>query len=162
MNPSTNAAAYAAWAEAEARLTANGRSFHYARRLLGKTHASRATRLYGFCRYLDDLADEAASVGTARANLAAASRAIVSGESADPVLSDGIRLMTECRITPRIALELIEGLVSDFDPVRIPNEAALVRYAYRVAGTVGVMMCGVLDVHRPEAYCNAIDLGIAM
>ena len=162
MNPATNAAARAAWAEADAKLTAKGRSFHWARHLLGKTHAARATRLYGFCRYLDDLADEAESVETARANLAAASRAIVSGESAAPVLSDGIRLMTECRIAPGIALELIGGLVSDLDPVRIPDEGALLRYAYRVAGTVGVMMCGVLDVHRPEAYSHAIDLGIAM
>lgn len=162
MNPATNAAAHAAWAEADARLRTKGRSFHWARHLLGKTHASRATRLYGFCRYLDDLADEAASIETARADLAAASRAIAAGESSDPVLSDGLRLMTECRIEPGIALELIEGLVSDLDPVRITDEAALLRYAYRVAGTVGVMMCGVLDVSRPEAYSHAIDLGIAM
>lgn len=162
MNPSGDTAARAAWAEADEKLTAKGRSFHWARHLLGKTHAARATRLYGFCRYLDDLADEAESVETARANLAAASRAIASGESTDPVLSDGIHLMTECRIAPLIALELIGGLLSDLDPVGIPDEAALLRYAYRVAGTVGVMMCGVLDVHRPEAYSHAIDLGIAM
>jgi phytoene synthase len=162
MNPATQTSAPAAWAEADAALASKGRSFHWARRLLGKTHAARATRLYGFCRHLDDLADEAASIESARANLAAASRAIPTGESADPVLADGIRLMRECRIAPDIALELIEGLVSDLDPVRIPDEAALLRYSYRVAGTVGVMMCGVLDVHSPAAYSHAIDLGIAM
>ena len=162
MKATTETPARAAWVEADARLAAKGRSFHWARHLLGKTQAARATRLYGFCRYLDDLADEAASIETARANLAAATRAIASGESADPVLSDGLRLMTECRIAPGLALELIDGLVSDLDPVRIPDEAALLRYAYRVAGTVGVMMCGVLDVHRPAAYSHAVDLGIAM
>ncbi len=151
-----------ALAAADASLAAKGRSFHWARRLLGKTHAARATRLYGFCRHLDDLADEAASIETARANLAAARQAIASGESSDPVLNDGLRLMTECRIAPGILLELIQGLVSDLDPVRIPDEAALLRYAYRVAGTVGVMMCGVLDVHSPAAYSHAVDLGIAM
>lgn len=162
MNLVTDTAARDAWVQADAKLAAKGRSFHWARQLLGKTHAARATRLYGFCRHLDDLADEAASIESARENLAAASRAIVSGVSADPVLSDGLRLMTECRIAPSIALELVEGLISDLDPVRIPDEASLLRYAYRVAGTVGVMMCGVLDVHRPEAYSHAIDLGIAM
>ena len=162
MNPAMETPARAAWVEADARLAAKGRTFHWARHFLGKIHAARATRLYGFCRHLDDLADEAPSPETARANLTAASRAIASGESADPVLRDGLRLMMECRIAPAIALELIEGLVSDLDPVRIPDEAALLRYAYRVAGTVGVMMCGVLDVHSPAAYSHAVDLGIAM
>ena len=162
MNHETDTTAHSAWVQADAELTAKGRSFHWARHLLGETHAARATRLYGFCRYLDDLADEAASTQSARENLAAASRAIVSGKSTDPVLSDGLRLMAECQIAPSIVLELIQGLVSDLDLVRIPDEAALLRYAYRVAGTVGVMMCGVLDVHRPEAYSHAIDLGIAM
>jgi phytoene synthase len=70
--------------------------------------------------------------------------------------------MLECRISPEIVLELIEGLLSDLDPVRTADEAALLRYSYRVAGTVGIMMCGVLDVHDPLAYPHAMDLGIAM
>ena len=36
------------------------------------------------------------------------------------------------------------------------------RYAYQVAGTVGLMMCGVFDTHAPQAAPHAIDLGIAM
>ncbi len=149
-------------AAANATLAAKGRSFHWARRLLGKTHAARATRLYGFCRHLDDLADEGASAQDSREMLDAASRAIVTGASADPVIRDGLSLMEECRILPEIALELIAGVRSDLDPVRVADEAALLRYCYRVAGTVGVMMCGVLDVHRAAAYAHAVDLGIAM
>lgn len=159
MKPATDAVALAA---AEIVLAEKGRSFHWARRLLGKSHASRATRLYGFCRYLDDIADETTSPETARARLSAASRDIAAGCSADPVIHDGIRLMSSCRIPPAIAQELIAGLVFDLDPVRIPDEAALLRYCYRAAGTVGVMMCGVLDVSEPAAYAHAIDLGIAM
>jgi len=159
MNPATDAGALAA---AEVVLAEKGRSFHWARRLLGKTHAARATRLYGFCRHLDDIADEATSAETARARLSAASRDIAAGVSADPVIRDGIRLMEACRIHPAIARELIAGLVSDLDPVRVPDEAALLRYCYRAAGTVGVMMCGVLDVSEPAAFAHAIDLGIAM
>lgn len=159
MNPATDAGALAA---AELVLAAKGRSFHWARRLLGKTQAARATRLYGFCRHLDDIADEATSAETARARLNAASRDIAAGVSADPVIRDGIRLMEACRIPPAIAQELIAGLVSDLDPVRVPDEAALLRYCYRAAGTVGVMMCGVLDVSEPAAFAHAIDLGIAM
>ena len=152
----------AALAAADVALAVKGRSFHWARRLLGKTHAARATRLYGFCRHLDDLADESTSVADAREKLDAASISIVTGVSADPVIRDGIRLMTECHISPEIALELIAGVRSDLNSVRIADEAELCRYCYRVAGTVGVMMCGVLDVRSPEAHAYAIDLGIAM
>jgi phytoene/squalene synthetase len=63
------AATHAPSAAAEATLARQGRSFHWARRLLGATHAARATRLYAFCRHLDDLVDEAASAEAARAAL---------------------------------------------------------------------------------------------
>jgi phytoene synthase len=149
-------------AKAEETLVSNGRSFYWARYCLGEPHASRATRLYALCRHLDDLADEASSRESARENLLSARSALRSGVTSDSVLRDGLDLMRECRISPEIILELIEGLLSDLDPVRIPDEAALLRYSYRVAGTVGVMMCGVLDVHDPVAYPHAIDLGIAM
>ncbi len=147
---------------AEETLAVNGRSFYWARHFLGEPHASRATRLYALCRHLDDLADESSSHESARHNLIGVRGAVRSGVTSDPVLRDGLDLMLECRISPEIVLELIEGLLSDLDPVRIADEAALLRYSYRVAGTVGIMMCGVLDVHDPLAYPHAMDLGIAM
>lgn len=162
MNATQLLPAEAARAAADAVLAQKGRSFHWARRLLGPAHAARATRLYGFCRHLDDMADEAASPESARAHLARAREEIASGHSADAVIADGIRLMEECRIDRAIALELIAGLASDLSAVRIADEAALLRYCYRVAGTVGLMMCGALDVHHPAAFAHAVDLGIGM
>lgn len=147
---------------ANAVLAAKGRSFHWARRWLGPAHAARATRLYGFCRYLDDLADEAESADEAREKLDEAARAISSGGSAAPVISDGINLFKECRISPWIPIELIAGVRSDLEPVRVTDEAELLRYCYRVAGTVGIMMCGALDVNSREAHAFAVDLGIGM
>ncbi len=151
-----------AFRSAEAILVEKGRSFHWARYLLGKKHAARATRLYGFCRYLDDLADEAASRESALAKLAAARRDISEGSSADPVIRDGLALMEECGIEKTLVLELITGATSDLEDVRVADEAELLRYCYRVAGTVGLMMCQVLDVDDPAAFPHAIDLGIAM
>ena len=46
--------------------------------------------------------------------------------------------------------------------MRIADERALRRYAYRVAGTVGLLMCHVLDCDDDAARPHAIDLGIAM
>lgn len=151
-----------AFVTAEALLIGRGKSFHWARCLLGKKHAARATRLYGFCRYLDDLADEAESKEGALAALDAARRDISAGSSDDPVIRDGLALMRECGIGETLVLELIKGATSDLETVRMLDEAELLRYCYRVAGTVGLMMCHVLDVEDPAAFPHAIDLGIAM
>jgi phytoene synthase len=42
------------------------------------------------------------------------------------------------------------------------DEGELLRYCYRVAGTVGIMMCNALDVVDAAALPHAIDLGIGM
>jgi len=151
-----------ALAVAEGLLMEKGRSFYWARSLLGEKYASRATRLYGLCRHLDDLADEALSVAAARTALDAACRDISDGASADPIICDGLALMEECGIERGLVLELIKGAVSDLGDVLIDDEGELLRYCYRVAGTVGLMMCHVLDVDDTAAFPHAIDLGIAM
>ena len=155
-------AAHVPSAAAEATLARQGRSFHWARRLLGATHADRATRLYAFCRRLDDLVDEAASPEEARVALAAADRDIADGQSDDLVLRDGLALMRECGIEPGVVRELIAGMASDAETVRVADEAELLRYCYRAAGTVGLMMCRVLDAPEPAAAAHAVDLGIAL
>ena len=94
--------------------------------------------------------------------LAAADRAIADGRSEDPVLQDGLALMHECGIEPGIVRELIAGMASDAETVRVADEAELLRYCYRAAGTVGLMMCRVLDAPEPAAAAHAVDLGIAM
>lgn len=150
------------WRCADEILTAKGRSFHWARHLLGKKHAERATRLYAFCRHLDDLADEPTSLSEARKRIAAARGDILRGESNDPAIADGIILARECGIGKAPILDLLEGAASDLEIVGMEDVDQLIRYCYRVAGTVGLMMCRVLNVDTPSAYPHAIDLGIAM
>ena len=143
-------------------LTQRGRTFHWARRLLSARHAERATRLYGFCRHIDDLVDECSSLTDAQAALAVVRQALHIGQSDDPVTCDMLNLMHDCGINPMIPLELIEGVESDLGEVRVTDMAELLRYCYRVAGTVGLMMTDALDVSAPEALPHAVDLGIAM
>ena len=147
---------------ADLQLSSKGRSFHWARRLLGPRPAERATRLYGICRHLDDFADEGYPPHLARNKLRMAECDIKRGDSQDPVIRDGILLMNECGIAPSALLELVQGLASDLDVVRINSLDSLLRYCYRVAGTVGIMMCGVLDARKSRAFAHAIDLGIGM
>ena len=143
-------------------LSRKGKSFHWARRWMAPTHATRATRLYGFCRYVDDLADEVCVGQDPRAALALVAQGIASGTSQNPIVSDAIALMRECRIQPALILTLIDGITSDLDTVRIADEGALLRYCYQAAGTVGSMMCRVLGCDNPAALRHAVDLGIAM
>ncbi len=152
----------AAYVAADQLLVANGRSFHWARRLLGATHATRSTRLYGFCRRIDDLVDESSAPDTALDALASLSRSLGIGQSDDPMFADAIALLKECGIDHAIPLELIAGVRSDLRVVRVTDEAELLRYCYRVAGTVGLMMSAALDVQDEAALPHAIDLGIAM
>ena len=143
-------------------LASKGRSFHWARHLLGATHATRATRLYHLCRHIDDMADESRSDVLAKRALANVVASVHIGQSKDPIIQDGLSLMQECGIDADVLLDLIEGVQSDLELVRIPDMDSLLRYCYQVAGTVGLMMCKVLDTNVREAFLHAVDLGIAM
>jgi len=143
-------------------LSRKGKSFHWARRWMAPAHAARATRLYGFCRYVDDLADEGGAGQDPREALALIAQEIASGVSRNPIVADAIALMRECRIPPALILTFIDGITSDLDTVRLADEGALLRYCYQAAGTVGAMMCRVLGCDDPAALRHAVDLGIAM
>lgn len=151
-----------AYATAEASLQTHGRTFFWARSLLSDRHARRATRLYWFCRSLDDIVDATGANHTARSVLEAARDALDDEKTQNPVVRDAHHLFKECRIDPAIPFELIRGLESDLDAVRVKDVSELLRYCYRVAGTVGIMMSNALDVTEPAAFYHAVDLGIAM
>jgi len=146
----------------EQSLAANGKSFHWARRFLGDRMGSEAASLYAFCRLLDDMADGDIENGPAR--LAVIRADLVAGRQGnDPAFRTFLPLMREKHFPPDVLVALIDGLLEDqAEVVALADEAALLRYAYRVAGTVGLLMCHVLDCHAPAARAHAIDLGIAM
>ena len=145
-------------------LSSKGKSFHWARRWMASAHAARATRLYGFCRYVDDLADEAVAGQDAdpHAALALVAEGIASGVSHNPIVVDMIGLMQQCGIQPALILTFIDGITSDLGTVLMADEDALLRYCYQAAGTVGSMMCRVLGCDDPTALRHAVDLGMAM
>jgi len=148
--------------QASAVLKANGRSFYFASHLLSKTYRNRAARLYAFCRYVDDLADENNDKTSANEQLQVLMREIEQGQSTQPCVSSMIELIEEVSMPIEPVQSLIKGVQSDLSMQRISTEAELIGYAYNVAGTVGLMMCMVLDVRDQQAWPHAIDLGIAM
>jgi len=143
-------------------LATHGKSFHWARYLLTHVHADRATRLYAFCRQIDDIADNASSPIEAGQALLSIRQQIQSKTIHDNNLRDMFSLMQECHIDHAIVCELIDGILSDLAHTPFTDQDMLLRYCYRVAGTVGLMMCKVLDVDNEHANYHAIDLGIGM
>lgn len=142
-------------------LATHGKTFAWATRALGTATGQRVATLYAFCRRLDDLVDDKPG-DEARAVLANVRRDLGQGRSEDVVVQRFIELADACGIESSVPLQLLAGFECDLGRVRIDSEAALVQYAYRVAGTVGLMSNRIFGVTDAEADAFAIDLGIAM
>ena len=57
---------------------------------------------------------------------------------------------------------LIEGIQSDLEEAQFTEDRELLRYAYSVAGTVGIIMAELMQSKSEAATYHAIDLGVAM
>lgn len=148
--------------DSRAVLARHARSFRWAGALLPAAQLDDASVLYAFCRLVDDLADEAPDPERARADLAAVRAELLDSEPARPLVAATRALLDRGPTGIAPALHLLDGVVGDLDPVMLESDADLLRYGYRVAGTVGLMMCGVLGVHTAQALPFAVDLGVAM
>jgi 15-cis-phytoene synthase len=146
---------------ADKTLAVYGKSFHWARCFLGQHMGTKAARLYQFCRVLDDMADGDIEHGPKRLGRIQKDLLITS-TAGDPFLTHFQPFLTKQKFPTTVIVALIDGLLSDQKPVRIKSKAELLSYAYHVAGTVGILMCNVLDCNDEQALDHAIDLGIAM
>jgi len=147
-------------------LAFRARSFRWASALLTREQRRKVAALYAFCRAVDDLADAEWVTEDDRSVLRALLTALEAEPGAEAAWPESYlwfrELCLECNIDFRIVRELLVGMMSDLDLVRLQTDDELVRYCYRAAGTVGLMMCSVLGVRDLRALRHAIDLGIAM
>ena len=146
-------------------LARHGKSFYWASYFLGPSLAFRAARLYAFCRFVDDIAD--GDLPNRQESLQEIRHSLVDSIASSqtpkiPELNDFLNLAREANIPLAAAHELIEGMLLDQKPVEFKTEIELLRYCHAVAGTVGLMMCRVLNCNHARADSFAIDLGIAM
>ncbi|MDA9910254.1 phytoene/squalene synthase family protein [Amylibacter sp.] len=144
-----------------AALATYGKSFNWAKKFLGKTMGTDAAILYRFCRVLDDMADGDIIDGPERL-FKIRDSLLKNYQTDDPLLIEFELFITSKKLPKLVIISLIDGLLGDQEIVLIKNEFELLRYCYRVAGTVGILMCNVLDCDETDATDYAIDLGIAM
>jgi phytoene synthase len=151
-------------------LRRKGKSFYWAGQLLTEQQLNNAAQLYQLCRNIDDIADEAVTVAQVKAadkQLGEFHQALVAKPMASATTSLLYQQAQSLFDVQPLALHALADLVNtvrqDLQLVRVSEHAALLRYCYGVAGTVGVMMTCLLGARqREKALPHAIDLGIAM
>ena len=104
------------------------------------------------------MADESMDQEAAYAGLLHLRRAVLGRDASHPLAAQLFALQA----STAAAVTLIDTVLSDLGPVRVADEAGLLRYAYGAAGTVGLQMCAMLGADDPRAVPHAIDLGVAM
>ena len=152
------------------------KSFNWAGFFLPKNVYHDCSRLYAFCRVLDDLVDEKTNLELREQRfdeitniykktyeLDNNDRKILNQNEHGLIVNDVIDLAYNNNIKRIILDDLIEGVGSDLkQKVYLRSVKDLLVYSYRVAGTVGLMMAKILSVSDTRSLKGAIDLGIAM
>lgn len=144
-------------------IKAGSKSFDMASRLLPARYRLPARALYAFCRSSDDAVDE--NPGSSRPTLALKARlAAIYAGNPGPRIEDRAFAMVahHHRIPFAVPAALLEGFEWDEQGRRYETLDDLLDYAARVAGTVGVMMCLVMERHERETLSRAAELGLAM
>jgi phytoene synthase len=144
----------------------HSRSFSFASRLLPAGKRADVERLYAWCRWCDDGVDTAASPQQALEFVEHATldvRRIIDGKS--PVAAESrwlAELVDRHDLPIEAALALLDGMRSDLTAAAGFQEADLLRYCFRVAGTVGVLLCPILGLADRQLLPHAAALGMGM
>ncbi len=144
-------------------LSIYAKSFNWSGFFLPKSIHSKCSKLYDFCRTVDNIADQNADLEIKKKELGAFKIKFEEKNNRDSVIKNMWDLMNEFNISKKIVDDLFDGVESDLkEEVRIKTEKELLVYSYRVAGTVGLMMAKIFCVKKKESLQRAIDLGIGM
>lgn len=149
----------------EFAITKHSKSFSLASRLLPHGKAEEAAIVYAWCRRADDAID--LSEGSAQADALAGLRAELAGiyagaQQRDPVLAAFGEVLARRGIPMQYPADLLAGMEMDVLGHEYDNLDELLVYCYRVASTVGLMMCHVMGVSHASALRHAVHLGLAM
>lgn len=139
-------------------------NFYYAFHLLGPERRAALCAVYAFCRFVDDIADDAGRHDPAvllqrwRAELTR----VFAGTPEHPIgyaLADSVRRFT---LPEKPFLDLIDGVGMDLTRRRYETFDELYHYCYRVASTVGLLCIEIFGYQQPSARDYAVNLGIAL
>ena len=144
-------------------LSIYAKSFNWAGFFLPKQTYQKCSALYDFCRVVDNIADDEATIELKEKEFKKFEDNFNNKNFNDPIIKNMWSLIDEFNISLKIIHDLFEGIKSDIsEKVKLNSKKELIIYSYRVAGTVGLMMAKILKVSKKSSLKSAIDLGIAM
>ena len=142
----------------------HAKSFYFASFPLPKYKRLGAFVVYAYCRYIDDVIDDAPSekLAPTEAFLRDELDEILLGGTQHafaPVLKKAVETFG---IPIAFWHDLIHGCCLDRQPQRLQTYEELEMYCYYVASVVGLVMCCVFGVKDRDALPQAIEMGIAL
>lgn len=150
------------------------KTFYMATRFLPNEKQRSIFAIYGLCRYIDNLVDEATDlvelnpvktkeIGIKLQEFENKLTRIYRGQkTGDPILKAFYDTAVKYDIQLKLPLLLIDGVRMDLTKSRYANFEELYDYSYKVASVVGLMTSQVFGYSHEKALEYAVDLGIAM
>lgn len=163
-----------AYSHCRAITRTHAKTFYMATRFLPYHKQRSIFAIYGLCRYLDDLVDEAEDLifqkkiskvevfeklESFKNKLVNTYRGV---EHDDPILVAFSDVLNRYSISIDLPLTLLDGVSTDLTKNRYENFDELYDYSYKVASVVGLMTSEIFGYSSKKALSHAIDLGIAM
>ncbi len=152
----------------------HAKTFYLATRFLPNDKQRGIFAIYGMCRYLDNLVDEAedlireekltlSEIDEKLDNFRKDLDKVYSGYTVDdPILFAYADSLKRYKVAKELPLLLMEGVRQDLEISRFENFQQIYDYSYKVASVVGLMTIEVFGYSTNEAVERATDLGIAM
>jgi phytoene synthase len=146
----------------------HAKTFRFAARLFPGDQLERVAGVYAFCRFTDDLVDEAGDESRESINarldawLALARRAYAAEETGIPLLDDVMRDMAQSSAPFAYVEDLVEGVRMDLTDPRFKSLPDLRVYSFRVASVVGGWLTELFGIRDAWVLDRAFALGHAM
>jgi phytoene synthase len=139
-----------------------GKTFYFATLWLEKRLRHEAALAYDFCRAVDDIADGAMTDSERESKLREIRRAVITGDTNHEMVTRLEPLISRYPEIRGPLAALVEACREDTPSLHIADEEELYRYAFGVAGNVGLIMYPILGGRVDDGRSYATDLGIAM
>lgn len=139
-----------------------GKTFYFATLWLEKRMRYDAALAYDFCRTVDDIADADPARPDRDEFLRGVSQAVLSRDGSHSLVRPLVSLLSRFPEVCEPLAALVDACREDVPSLCIKDEADLERYAFGVAGNVGLIMYPILGGRSPQGRAHAADLGIAM
>ncbi len=161
-------------AQSKQVLAKGSKSFAFASLFFDHKTREAVRLLYYWCRHCDDVTDGSVLGFNQQATQSLPSDRVTwlqkqtalayedSLASLDAPFEAFRRVAKENQIPQLYPQDLLLGMAYDANGESVANVADLLTYCYRVAGTVGLMMCHLTGLKDEGAQKNAVDLGIAL